>query len=179
MIKRIAIAAAALLAVSLTTIFALAATKPDTFVVSRSTTIDAPPERVFELIEDFDRWPEWSPYEKLDPAMKKSYSGAEHGEGAVYAWEGNSQAGAGRITIDKAVAPANLQMTLEMSQPFECRNFVDFTLEPSADSTLVTWSMQGSNHLMSKVIQVFCDMDQMVGSQFEEGLANLKSASEK
>src|SRR5690606_22468820 len=111
---------------SLTTIFALAATKPDTFVVSRSTTIDAPPERVYELIEDFHRWPEWSPYEKIDPAMKKSFSGAERGQGAVYAWDGNSQAGSGQITIDKAVSPSNVQMTLAMSSPFECRNLVEF-----------------------------------------------------
>lgn len=159
-------------------VLALAATKPDVFRVERSVTINAPAEQIYPLIEDFQEWPKWSPFENLDPQMQKTFSGAERGQGAVYAWDGNSQAGKGRIEIIEAAAPSKLGMTLDFERPFECHNQVLFTLEPVGDGTKVTWAMSGPNQFMGKVMQVLLNTDAMVGSQFESGLAKLKAEAE-
>ena len=159
-------------------VLALAATKPDVFRVERSVTINAPAEQIYPLIEDFQEWPKWSPFENLDPQMQKTFSGAERGLGAVYAWDGNSQAGKGRIEIIEASAPSKLGMTLAFERPFECSNQVLFTLEPAGDGTKVTWAMHGPNLFMGKVMQVLFNTDAMVGSQFESGLAKLKAEAE-
>jgi len=155
---------------------AYAATKPDTFRVERSTTIQAPPEAIAAHITDFHRWEAWSPYEKLDPAMKKSYSGAEQGPGAIYAWEG-SKAGTGRMEIRDA-SSGLVRIQLDFSKPFEAHNTAEFTLQPEGDGTRVTWAMHGPNPFMSKVIGVFMDMDELLGKDFASGLANLKAVAE-
>ena len=170
---------AALVALVIVGVFALAASRPDSFRVTRSATIQAPPERIFPLISDFSRWSAWSPYEKKDPAMKRSFSGAVGGKGAVYAWEGNKDVGKGRMEIAEAAAPSRVRLNLDFSEPFEAHNVVDFTLEPKGDATQVTWAMRGPMPFMSKVITLFVDMDRMVGGDFEAGLANLKALAEK
>ena len=155
-----------------------AATKPDTFRVQRATRINAPPEKIFALINDYHRWGSWSPYEKLDPDMKRTYSGAANGTGAVYEWEGNSKAGKGRMEIADSVPPSQVAIKLDFVKPFEAHNLVQFTLQPTGPSTDVTWAMQGPSPYMMKLMHVFINMDRMVGKDFETGLANLKAVAE-
>ena len=156
-----------------------AATKPDTFRVQRATRINAPPEKIFALINDYHRWGSWSPYEKLDPDMKRTYSGAANGTGAVYEWEGNSKAGKGRMEIADSVPPSQVAIKLDFVKPFKAHNRVDFSLEPRGNATTVTWAMEGPMPFISKIICLFVDMDRMVGQDFEAGLANIKSIAEK
>lgn len=174
MAKLVAFAAAAGLAILL----AVASMKPDTLHVERTALVDAPPQEIFPLIEDFRRWGPWSPYEKRDPAMKRSYGGAERGEGAVYAWEGNRDIGKGRMEIVESVPPSRVALKLDFAEPFEAHNVVQFTLEPEGDATRVTWAMQGPSSFVSKLMSVFIDMDDMIGRDFEAGLANLKAIAE-
>lgn len=159
-------------------VLALAATRPDTFRVQRSASIQAPPEKIHALLVDFRGWEAWSPWEKLDPAMKRSYGGAASGKGAVYAWEGNGNVGQGRLEITDA-APSRLAMDLDFVKPFEAHNKVEFVLAPRGGATDVTWSMRGGVPYVAKIVHLFVDMDAMVGGQFETGLANLKRISEK
>jgi uncharacterized protein YndB with AHSA1/START domain len=174
MIRKAAIFVCALLAALLI----YAASKPDTFRVQRATTIKAPPEKVYALIDDFRKWGSWSPYEKLDPGMKRRLSGAEKGTGAVYEWEGKGGVGEGRMEIAESSAPSNVRIKLDFRKPFETRNVVEFTVAPEGDATKVTWEMHGPAPYISKLMQVFCNMDDMVGKDFESGLANLKATAE-
>ena len=157
----------------------VAATKPDTFRVQRAASIKAPPEKVFTLINDFKRWDAWSPWEKKDPVMKRTWGAVTNGKGAYYAWEGNSDVGQGSMEIAESVPSSKITLKLDFVKPFEGHNVVEFTLEPRGDVTNVTWAMQGPAPFLSKVIQVFCDMDNMVGKDFEAGLASMKAAAEK
>lgn len=160
-------------------VLAFATTKPDTFSVQRSTRIKAPPEKIFAVINDFHRWPEWSPWEKLDPAMKRTQSGAPSGKGAIYEWDGNSKAGAGRMEIIESAAASKVGIQLDFIKPFEGHNIAEFSLAPEADATRVSWVMHGPTPFVSKVMQVFVSMDTLIGKDFEEGLANLKALTEK
>jgi len=160
-------------------ILILAAAKPDRFSVQRATTVKAPPERIFPLINDFHQWATWSPYENKDPAMKRSYSGTASGKGAVYAWEGNKNVGSGRMEILDASAPAKIVIKLDFFTPFEGHNTAEFTMLPQGDATNVTWLMYGPLPFMGKIMHVFVNMDRMVGKDFEIGLANLKRVTEK
>jgi len=173
-IKKIAIAVVVLLAALLI----YAATQPDTFRIQRATSIKAPPEKIFAVLNDFMRWEAWSPWEKKDLAMKRTFSAVTSGKGAVYAWEGNSDVGQGRMEIAESVAPSKVAIKLDFVKPFETHNMVEFTLEPKGDSTNVTWAMQGPMPYISKLITVFVNMDSMVGKDFEAGLANLKAVAE-
>ena len=175
MIKKIAIA----IAVLIIGILGFAATKPDMFRVERAAGIKAPPEKVFALINDFKRWDAWSPWEKKDPAMKRTWGAVTSGKGAKYAWEGNSDVGKGSMEIAESSPSSRLTIKLDFIEPFEGHNIVDFTLEPKGDSTSVTWTMHGPMPFISKVISVFCNMDSMIGKDFEAGLANLKAVAEK
>ena len=134
--------------------------------------------KIAAVLADFHGWDAWSPWEKMDPAMKRSYSGAPKGKGAVYAWEGNGKVGQGRMEITDA-APARVAMNLDFVKPFEAHNKVEFLLAPKGDATEVSWSMVGPVPYFAKVLHVFVDMDRMVGGQFEAGLANLKAVAEK
>ena len=174
MVKIIALVVVVLLAALLV----FAATRPDTFRVQRSASIKAPPERIFALINDYSSWGSWSPYEKKDPAMKRTYSGAASGKGAVYEWEGNKDVGQGCMEITDTSSPSKVGIKLDFIKPFEAHNIVEFTLQPVGDSTNVTWAMQGHTPYFAKVIHVFFDMDSMVGKDFEAGLANLKTLAE-
>lgn len=156
-----------------------AARKPDVFEVSRTTTIQTTPERIFALLEDFQRWDAWSPYEKKDPAMKRSFSDATSGRGATYAFEGNSQVGTGQLVIVEVEAPKKLAVTLAMTRPMACSNLITFTLEPVTEGTQVTWQMQGPCPFLGKLMGTIFNMDRMVGRDFDLGLAALRSASER
>jgi hypothetical protein len=175
MLKKIAIA----IVILVCGVLIFAATKPDTFRVQRSASIKAPPDRIFPLINDFKRWDAWSPWEKKDPAMKRTWGSTTSGKGAKYAWEGNGDVGQGSMEITESVPPSKVALKLDFVKPFEGHNVVDFTLEPKGDTTNVTWAMQGPAPFISKIMQVFCNMDSMVGKDFEAGLANLKRLTEK
>ncbi len=174
MIKIIVITVLVLLA----GVLVLASAKPDTFRVERSQRIEAPPEKVAALITDFHQWGAWSPWEKLEPAMQRTYSGAGSGVGATYAWSGDGKAGAGSMRIAQAT-DRNIAINLDFTKPFESHNVVGFALQPQGGATNVTWSMHGPSPFVSKIMQVFFSMDRMIGKDFETGLANLKVAAER
>jgi hypothetical protein len=155
-----------------------AATKPDTFHVQRSANIKAPLEKIFALIEDLHSWSGWSSWKKMDPAMKRTYSGSANGKGAVYAWEGNNKVGEGRMEITDTSPPSKVTIKLDFIKPFEGHNIAEFLLDPKGDSTNVTWAMHGPTPYMAKVMHVFFNMDKMIGKEFEAGLANLKTIAE-
>jgi len=156
-----------------------AATRPDIFRVQRATRIKAPPERIFALINDFHSWGVWSPYEKLDPNLKRTFSGAASGRGAVYEWEGNSKAGAGRMEITGTTLPSRITIQLDFMKPFEAHNVAEFRVDRQGDATDVTWEIHGPSPFMHKVMGLFFNMDKLIGKDFEVGLANLKSATEQ
>jgi uncharacterized protein YndB with AHSA1/START domain len=170
---------AVVFAVAIAIVLILAAIKPDTFRVQRATTVKAPPEKIFPLINDFHQWATWSPWENKDPAMKRSYSGAASGRGAVYGWEGNKNVGSGRMEIIDASQPSKIVIKLDFLAPFEAHNTAEFTMLPQGDATNITWEMHGPAPFMSKVMQMFMNMDNMIGKDFEIGLANLKRLTEK
>ena len=170
---------AVVLAVAVAIVLILAMTKPNTFSVQRAATVKAPPEKIFPLINDFHQWVSWSPYENKDPAMKRSYSGAESGKGAVYGWEGNKNVGSGRMEILDTSAPTKIVIKLDFFTPFEGHNTAEFTMQPQGDVTNVTWVMHGPAVFISKVMQVFMNLDKMIGKDFEVGLVNLKRLAEK
>jgi uncharacterized protein YndB with AHSA1/START domain len=178
-VKKIVLPVVIVVFVLITALLGYAATKPDVFRVERSASINAPPEKVFALINDLPSWVSWSPFEDLDPALKRAYSGPTAGEGATYAWEGNNQAGKGRMEITKSSPPSRIVIKLDFDKPFEAHNTAEFTLEPHGDSTSVTWAMHGPNPYVAKVMTLFFSMDGMVGKEFEKGLSNLKTLAEK
>jgi hypothetical protein len=155
-----------------------AATQPDTFRVQRSASINAPAEKIFPFINDFRNWVDWSPWEKMEPELKRSFGGGASGQGSVYEWEGQ-KVGKGRMEIAKISPPTNILINLDFLKPFEAHNIAEFTLEPRGNSTTVTWAMYGPNPYIAKVMHIFFSMDRMVGKQFEAGLANLKTLVEK
>jgi uncharacterized protein YndB with AHSA1/START domain len=178
MLEIIAIAAV-ILAIAVAAVLVLAATKPNTLRVQRSVSINAPAEKIFPLIADFHQWLKWSPYENKDPAMKRTYDGAERGKGAVYAWDGDKNVGSGRMEILEAAAPQKIVIKLDFFTPFEGHNTAEFTMLPQGGGTDVTWVMSGCSNFMSRLIQVFMNLDKMIGKDFEVGLTNLKTLTEK
>ncbi len=156
-----------------------AATKPNDFRVQRSLAIKAPADRIYALIADFHAWANWSPYEKKDPDMKRSFRGAPSGPGAVYAWDGNKNVGTGRMEVLEAPVPSKVKIKLDFLKPFEGHNTAEFTMVPSGDTTNVTWAMYGPSPFMMKVMGTFMNMDRMIGDDFAVGLANLKAVAEK
>ena len=170
---------AVVIAIAIAVVLILALSKPDIFRIQRVATIKAPAESIFALINDFHRWGSWSPWESKDPAMKRTFSGAESGKGAVYAWDGNKNVGSGRMEILDTSAPSKIVIKLDFFTPFEGHNTAEFTMLPQGDATNITWVMYGPASLMSKVMQVFINLDHMIGKDFEVGLANLKRLTEK
>lgn len=175
MFKKIALTLVAL--IGLVLLFAL--TRPDSFSVERRIGMKAPPDKVFGLVNDFHHWTDWSPWEKLDPGMKRMHSGANSGVGAVYAWEGNDKVGAGRMEITAAQAPGQVDIKLDFLRPFASSNTTRFQLKAQGDGTEFVWTMQGPMPYISKLMSVFVSMDNMIGPDFERGLANLKAVAEK
>jgi hypothetical protein len=158
---------------------AYASTRPDTFRVARSTSIEAPPERIFPLISNLRGFASWSPYEAKDPDMKRAYSGPVSGKGAAYEWEGDKNVGKGRLEIAEATPSSNVTMKLDMIKPFAAHNIVEFTLQPNGAATNITWAMNGRTPLLAKVVHVFLDVDRMVGRDFEAGLGKLRAIAER
>ena len=156
-----------------------AATRPDTFSVQRSTRIKAAPDKIYALINDFPSWPTWSPWEKLDPDMKRTLSGAASGKGSIYEWAGSGKVGAGRMEITDSQPTSKVVIQLDFVRPFEGHNITEFTLVPQGDATEVNWVMSGPAPFISKLMGVFVSMDKMIGKDFEAGLANMKAAAEK
>jgi hypothetical protein len=177
--SEIIVVIAVLLALAIAVVLILASRKPDTLRVQRSASIKAAPETIFPLINDFRAWRAWSPYEDRDPNLQRGYSGANSGKGAVYEWNGNRQVGSGRMEILDAPASDKIVIKLDFLKPFEAHNTAEFTFVPHGDSTNVTWLMHGPAPFMSKVMQVFMNMDNMIGKDFAAGLANLKRITEK
>jgi uncharacterized protein YndB with AHSA1/START domain len=151
----------------------------NTYTVERSATIAAEPERIYSRIADFHQWMDWSPWEDLDPDQERTFSGAESGPGAKYAWSGNRKAGRGRMEITSAQQPTDVQIALEFEKPFKSSNTIEFLLSPeAAGRTKVRWKMTGPKTLATKVMGLFTSMDKMIGPDFEKGLARLKDAVE-
>lgn len=147
------------------------------FHISRETTIAAPPERIQPLLADFHRWRAWSPWEGLDPAMDRTYAGADSGVGAVYAWKGNSKAGEGRMEILESET-RHVGVDLLFAAPMKAHNRVDFTLTPVADGTRVEWTMTGPQNFVMRLMSRFWSMEKLVGPDLEKGLAQLKRTAE-
>ena len=160
-------------------ILVVAAMRPASFAVQRSAEMRAAPAAIYPLIADFREWPRWSPWEKLDPNMRRTLSGAASGTGAVYAWEGSSKVGAGRMEIRDVAPPSKVVIQLDFIKPFEGHNVTEFALVPKGDSTDVQWAMRGPATFMMKLMGLFMNMDKMIGRDFERGLANLKAAVEQ
>lgn len=179
MLKTIAI----LVVLAVAAVLAYAATRPDTFRIQRSAVIQAPPDEVFALINDFHRWSAWSPYEKKDPTMKRDYRGSASGVGAVYTWDGNKDIGAGSMEIVEStpakVGPSRIGLNIDFVRPFKAHNAIEFTLQPRAGGTEVTWAIHGPSPYPSKLMGLFLDVDRMVGRDFEAGLADLKAVAER
>jgi hypothetical protein len=159
-------------------ILGYAATRPDSFEVQRRTTIRAAADSIFPLLDDFHQWSAWSPWEKLDPEMTRTFSGEERGKGAIYAWEGNKKVGQGRMEIVGSNAPTRMTVKLDFIKPWESQNLTDFSLDERADGTTLTWTMRGHHTFMMKLMGVFMSLDKMIGKDFEAGLASIKEIAE-
>lgn len=153
-------------------------TRPDDFTITRSASIAAPPLAVFEQVNNFHKWNEWSPWARLDPNCKITYEGAFAGEGAIYKWAGNSEVGEGKQTIVESRPGELVRIKLEFIKPFPGANDVEFTFKTQGTHTLTTWSMSGKWNFMTKAIGLFMDCDKMVGGYFEKGLASIKAIVE-
>jgi Polyketide cyclase / dehydrase and lipid transport len=167
-------------------VLAFAATRPNRIHVQRSIVIHAPAPKIFALLDDFHNWQAWAPADKDDPSMQRTYSGAPSGVGAASEWRGSGNTGAGRMAITDAAPNSRVTVTVDFAKPFVAYNINVFTLEPApgdapvaGESTQVTWSFDGSNVFMMKVMGVFMNMDHFMGKHFEDGLANLKVAAQK
>jgi uncharacterized protein YndB with AHSA1/START domain len=174
MLKKIAIAVLALVVVFVIVV----ATRPSHFHIERSSRIAAPPEVVFALVDDFHRWRSWSPWEKLDPAMNREYSGAPRGTGAAYRWAGNDDVGVGNMRITESQPPSRVVIALEFEEPWQATNATSFTVVPEAGGSKITWGMDGESNFVFKAMGLFMDMDGIVGKDFEAGLSNLQLIAE-
>jgi len=159
-------------------VLAMAATKPTHYHIERSATISAAPAAVFAHVNDFHAWEAWSPWEKIDPAMKRTFDGPPSGKDATYAWVGNDKVGEGKMTIIESQPDARVGIRLEFIKPFAETCQADFALAAEGEGTKVTWGMDGNHNYVSKIMCVFMDMDKMIGTDFEKGLGQLKSLAE-
>lgn len=159
-------------------VLAFAATKPNEFRWVRSAHMNAAPARILPEIADFHRWAAWSPWDKIDPAMTRTYSGAASGVGAIYEWQGNKKVGRGRMEVLEST-PTQVTIKLDFFEPYEAHNICEFSVDSKDGGSLVTWAMHGPTPFMSKVMQVFMNLEKLVGKDFENGLANLKAVVEK
>ncbi len=152
--------------------------QPSEFRITRSATINAPPQEIFAQVNDFHRWEAWSPWIKLDPTAKMTYDGPAAGKGAISAWAGNDKVGEGKMTLTESHPSDLIKIQLDFIKPMADTSFTEFTFKPQGDQTAVTWTMTGHNNFMAKAFCLFMDMDKMVGGDFEKGLANMKSVVE-
>jgi Polyketide cyclase / dehydrase and lipid transport len=178
MLKKILLGIVVMLVVLIAVCLVLVMMQPAHYQVERSATINAPAPAVFTLVNDFHKWDSWSPWAKLDPAMKTTYEGAAAGTGATYSWTGNSQVGEGKMTIIESRPSDLIKIKLEFIKPFAATNATDFTFTPSGNSTNVKWTMSGDNNFIGKAFSLFMNMDKMIGADFEKGLAQMKMVAE-
>jgi Polyketide cyclase / dehydrase and lipid transport len=157
----------------------IASMRPNTFSLSRSAMFNAPPEKIFPHLNDFKNWGAWSPWEKMDPDLKRNFSGSASGKGAQYSWIGNKKVGEGNMEITRSVPSSNIELNLNFLKPFKASNVTEFKITQKGNMAHVNWEMRGPLNLMMKVMHMFMDMDKMVGKDFEAGLANLKSIVER
>jgi len=156
-----------------------ASTRPGTSHIERTVRIHAAPEAIYPYMSDFRRGELWVPYEKKDPGMKRTFSGADKGKGSIYEFAGNREVGEGRLEIIEAVEPTRVVMTLDMVEPMKAHNIVEYTITPAGDGSDVAWAMSGTCNYVGKVVGIFINVDKMVGDDFEAGLASLKALVEK
>jgi len=170
----------AVIVLAVAVLLALAASRPDTFRYSRSIVVNAPPEKIFPLIDSYAAWRAWSPYEDKDPGMKRTYRGPASGVGAGYAWEGEpKKVGSGSMETLESTPPSKVKIKLDFTVPFEAHNTAEFTLEPAGGgATTVTWAMYGPNPFISRLMGMVFNMDKMIGADFERGLQRLKTQAE-
>jgi hypothetical protein len=154
------------------------ATRPNSFQLQRSIVIDTPPDKPFALVNDFHQWTRWSPFDNIDADLKRTFEGAPAGKGAVYGWEGK-KSGAGRMEILESAPAAKVLIKLDFIKPFEAHNTATFTFVPVGNTTTATWTMTGPMKFMNKLMTTFMSMEKMVGGQFEQGLASMKTEAEK
>ena len=178
MLKKILLWSAAVVVLLIVAFLILVARQPDDFVITRSATMNASNERVFEHINDLRKWQSWSPWAKLDPSAKNSFEGPTAGEGAVFRWSGNDEIGEGKMTITESKPHELVRMRLEFVRPMEDEADTEFVLQGNSHQTELTWTMSGKHTFMSKAMCLFMDMDAMVGGDFEKGLASLKQVVE-
>ena len=178
MLVKILLGVAAVIVLVVGVLALIVAMQPSEFRIERSTTIAAPAPAVFAQVNDFHNWQAWSPWATLDPAAKSSFEGAPAGQGAMFAWAGNSKVGEGRMTITESRPSELVRIKLEFVKPFAATNTAEFTFKPAGDRTAVTWSMFGHNNFLSRAVFLFVNMDKALGSEFEKGLASMKSAAE-
>lgn len=151
-----------------------------TFTVTRNAYIPVPAGRIFPLVNDFKKWTQWSPWETVDPNLQRDYFGSDSGVGAKYAWSGNAKAGSGLMEIVSSEEPSRINIRLEFLKPMKATNPTEFTFTPEGEGTRVTWTMNGENKtLMSKLFALVMNMDKLVGTDFEKGLAALGAAAAK
>lgn len=174
MVKKILIG----LAVIVVVLVVIILLQPSHYRVERSATMNAPASLVFAQVNDFHNWNAWSPWAKLDPAMKQAFEGAPAGTGAVYSWAGNKDVGEGRMTITDSHPSDLIKIKLEFIKPFAAINATDFSFKPQGNQTAVTWTMSGDNNFIGKAFGLFMNMDKMVGGDFEKGLTQLKAVTE-
>ena len=148
------------------------------YTVERSITVNAPAPRVHGLVDDFHSWTSWSPWEDLDPALQRTYTGPERGVGAHYAWSGNRKAGAGSMEITRST-PEEIAIALEFLKPFKSSPTTAFSFTPNGDETVVTWTMSGEQKGLMSVFGKFMSMEKLIGPDFEKGLARLKAVAEE
>ncbi len=178
MLVKILLGVAAVIVLVVGVLALIVAMQPSEFRIERTTTIAAPAPAVFAQVNDFHNWQAWSPWATLDPAAKSSFEGAPAGQGAMFAWAGNSKVGEGRMTITESRPSELVRIKLEFVKPFAATNTAEFTFKPAGDRTAVTWSMFGHNNFLSRAVFLFVSMDKALGSEFEKGLASMKSAAE-
>lgn len=168
-----------LVAVIIAALLIIAAFRPSEFRIMRSITMAAPPSAVFARVNDFRQWLPWSPWEKMDPALQRDYSGSSDGIGAIYDWNGNREVGMGRMTIIESRPVALIRIKLEFIKPMPGLATAEFSFRPEGHTTAVTWSMHSTNsNFLCKLMGMFMNMDKMVGTQFEKGLSDLKAVTE-
>ena len=174
MIKKLIFGALGLIVAIVVVFCVVVAMQPAHFTITRSAIFNAPTAALFAQVNDFSKWPAWSPWEKLDPNMKKTVSNPSAGKGASYAWVGNSEAGEGKMTIADSRPNEAIKVDLEFIKPFAMKSITDFTFKPEGDRTTMTWTMTGENNFMTKAFGLMMNMDKLVGTDFENGMANLK-----
>ena len=167
-----------LLVVIIVVFIVIVAMQPSDFRITRTTNMSVPVAVVFAQVNDFHKWEAWSPWEKMDPMLKKTFGGAPAGTGAVYSWVGNKKVGEGRMTILESRPNEMIRIKLEFLKPFKATNTTDFTFKADGNQTAVRWSMTGKNNFFFKAFGLLMSMDKMVGKDFEKGLAQMKSVTE-